>query len=454
LPGPASPVHWLGMGTTYNRTHIVMVPGFAGFDALGQLEYYAGVTPVFDVWRRQASDRRATIHYFDNLPTAGVRTRAKRLRSFLAKRIARGEFQAGDRLALVGHSTGGLDIRQLLIDLRKDPKRDAVDGTHAASGAVPPGAILDMLQRIVFLSVPQAGTNIADWVRSHPVERKLFITQVRHLVNAASNSSAVDRLEAWVTEKMAAFTGADVLRAVQDTLKELDAPPRLDAERAAEAHESAAVLELWLRHIQSDFSAIDDLTSAAADEKRSPAHRRGTELDEELASFKSCGIETLSYATLGTRPFAFEPGARVAPWKLWSPRNFTELDPQPGAAPTDIAYRLSYRACAGGPFTRVWSIDAPLACVGGEPIAGSSIETWDNDGVVNTASMFWPNGADTKLVRGDHGDIIGHYRLAPEEPNADSSRRYHSYDLLGSGSGFSKQTFQAVWEETFDFCIR
>ena len=189
------------MGTTYNRTHIVMVPGFAGFDALGQLEYYAGVTPVFDVWRRQTSDRRATIHYFDNLPTAGVRTRAKRLRSFLAKRIARGAFQAGDRLALVGHSTGGLDIRQLLIDLRQDPKHDAVDGTQAATGAVPPGAILDMLQRIVFLSVPQAGTNLADWVRSHPVERKLFITQVRHLVNAASNSSTVDRLETWVTDE-------------------------------------------------------------------------------------------------------------------------------------------------------------------------------------------------------------------------------------------------------------
>jgi hypothetical protein len=30
-----------------SRTHVVLVPGFVGFDALGQLENYAGVTDVF-----------------------------------------------------------------------------------------------------------------------------------------------------------------------------------------------------------------------------------------------------------------------------------------------------------------------------------------------------------------------------------------------------------------------
>jgi triacylglycerol lipase len=454
-----------------SRTHIVMVPGFAGFDALGQLEYYAGVTPTFDAWRRRATDQRVTLHYFDNLPTAGVRVRAKRLRNYLAKRVARGEFQPGDRLALVGHSTGGLDVRQLLLDLRQDRRPDAVDGTHVAGqdltgrdltgghvsgSAVPPGTILDMLHRIVFMSVPQAGTNIADWVSSHRTEREFFIRQLRHLVSAASHSSTLDRLEAWATEKTLAITQADLLRAVQDTLKEVDAPRGLDVERTAGAHEAAAFLELWLRHIDSDFSAIDDLTSAQPKDRKklSPAHRRASELDDELASFRSHDIETLSFATLGNRPFSFPPGERLAPWKLWSARSLAELEPRSDTAPTDIAYRLAYRACTGGPFECVWPVNALLACVGGEPIDARSIEAWDNDGIVNTASMFWPNGAKTKLVRGDHGDIIGHYRLAPEEPNADSSRRYHSYDLLGSGSGFDAETFQAVWFDTFGFCVR
>jgi triacylglycerol esterase/lipase EstA (alpha/beta hydrolase family) len=87
------------------RFHIVLIPGFAGFDALGQLEYYGRVTPLFQ--RLQIKD--LVLHYFDNLPTASVTTRASRLQSYLAKRIARGEISDGDEVTLVGHSTGGLD---------------------------------------------------------------------------------------------------------------------------------------------------------------------------------------------------------------------------------------------------------------------------------------------------------------------------------------------------------
>jgi hypothetical protein len=84
------------------RIHIVLIPGFGGFDALGQLEYYAGVTPLFHSMR----DGNAVLHYFDNFPTAAVITRAARLRSYLAKRIARSEILPGDEVVLIGHSTG------------------------------------------------------------------------------------------------------------------------------------------------------------------------------------------------------------------------------------------------------------------------------------------------------------------------------------------------------------
>ncbi|HUI44237.1 MAG TPA: hypothetical protein VL523_19905, partial [Terriglobia bacterium] len=99
-----------GNAPSCKRCHIVLIPGFAGFDALGQLEYYSGVTPLFQAW--QAGNE--VLHYFDNLPTAAVVTRATRLRSYLAKRMARGEVLAGDDVVLLGHSTGGLDIRRLL----------------------------------------------------------------------------------------------------------------------------------------------------------------------------------------------------------------------------------------------------------------------------------------------------------------------------------------------------
>ena len=102
------------------RFHIVLIPGFAGFDALGQLEYYGGITPLFQTWRAG----NQVLHYFDNFPTAAVVTRATRLRSYLARRIARGEISTSDDVILVGHSTGGLDIRRLLWDLHPPQAAD------------------------------------------------------------------------------------------------------------------------------------------------------------------------------------------------------------------------------------------------------------------------------------------------------------------------------------------
>ena len=150
-----------------SRRHIVLVPGFAGFDALGQLEYYSSVTPLFQ--NRPA----AVLHYFDNLPTAAVVTRAARLRSYLAKRIARGEIAAGDEVTLVGHSTGGLDIRRLIWDLHAHKQAILIDG----GAVVKPESILERLRSVVFLSVPHWGTNIADWVRSHSAWREMVVAE-------------------------------------------------------------------------------------------------------------------------------------------------------------------------------------------------------------------------------------------------------------------------------------
>ena len=147
------------------RIHVVLIPGFAGFDALGQLEYYAGVTPLFRKWQEQHRDRAtAVLHYFDNFPTAAVVTRAELLSQYLIKRIARGEFASNDRIALVGHSTGGLDIRLLLWHLAQSSKPVLTDGGRGKNKAVEvdPHEVLKRVDRVVFISVPQWGTNIAD----------------------------------------------------------------------------------------------------------------------------------------------------------------------------------------------------------------------------------------------------------------------------------------------------
>ena len=86
------------------------------------------------------------------------------------------------------------------------------------------------------------------------------------------------------------------------------------------------------------------------------------------------------------------------------------------------------------------------------------IELWDNDGIVNTASMLWPDGENAVLVLADHIDIVGHYKLVPvagwttDSESANQGRRYQSYDLLKSTSGFVDETFTQVWNDVFDFC--
>jgi len=115
---------------------------------------------------------------------------------------------------------------------------------------------------------------------------------------------------------------------------------------------------------------------------------------------------------------------------------------------------LGHRACAGGPF-RLPKKPIHISRVLGEspPLP---LESWDNDGIVNTASMFWPKG-DNVVVTADHLDVVGHYKLvkAPDAKRDNSGwgvdREYQSYDILRSMPQFTKKLFTNVWTEIFDF---
>ena len=424
------------------RFHIVLVPGFGGFDALGKVEYYAGVTRLFQAWK---AEKPVVLHYFDNYPTAAVVTRAARLRSYLAKRILRGELLKGDDVILVGHSTGGLDIRQLVSDLH-DPANDPV---HADGGLeVDARTILDCVRRVVFLSVPHWGTNIADWVQSHPVWRKAVVAEMKAAL-ASSQVCLLDQIEARIAGVAARLTGAEVLLAVQDALTE--ANERCGEQgplRTAGAREAASELGLYLHHMASDFHVIDDLTSQPRVEgPASPAHFDDAERRRELKRWGS--IEVLSYATIGSCPFPFVPGNPAPVWdlaKLWTYPEIAK-DAQLSAG-TDMAYRLCYCACAGGPFQPPALGGKVTRRLGAAPLR--PIEPWDNDGIVNTASMLWPK-SENVLVAGDHLDIVGHYRLIEALPAG--GRQYRSYDPLKSVPPFSGQTFAEVWTEILDFAV-
>jgi hypothetical protein len=116
-----------------------------------------------------------------------------------------------------------------------------------------------------------------------------------------------------------------------------------------------------------------------------------------------------------------------------------------------LSYRVCYRACAGGPFSRPEGGGRVTRRLDGAP--QGRLELWDNDGIVNTLSMLWPK-TENVLVAGDHLDIVGHYRLVEVDDNERDccpARRYRSYDLLRSKPPFGTQTFEKIWTEIFDF---
>jgi hypothetical protein len=429
--------------------HIVLVPGFAGFDALGQLEYYAGVTPLFHDWKKARTDRaHVVLHYFDNFPTAAVETRAMRLRDYLAKRVARGTFMPEDEVVLVGHSTGGLDIRRLIWCLAKDPnEKIPVDGDKDHAVPIQARVLLDLIKRVVFLSVPQRGTNIADWVRSYYIGQRLVVAQMRAAVEA-SQIPFIDLLQEFLVRRATVFAASQLLFAIQDSLNEADSltgsPTPM---RVASAQEAASQLALWLRHMASDFSAIDDLAAQPPkDSSSSPAHFDEEDRQKEKKYWRHFKITTRSYATVGTRPYHFS--GRAPEWNLVEPWTYPDCGvDEEVMEKTDIAYRACYRACAGGPFKAPEDSTAATYLGTNEKC---KLEDWDNDGIVNTASMLWPDGIRTQVVKGDHMDIVGHYRL--RYARKENGRRFQAYDLLGSASDF-EETFRRLWSDVFEFAL-
>lgn len=395
------------------RTHVVMVPGFGGFDALGRLNYYYGTTPLFP--------RRGALHYFENLPTASVCTRSLLLERFLCNLVTRNVIEDTDEVALVGHSTGGLDIRELLTRLDGNPT--------SAHGLV------ERIKRLVFLSTPHRGTNIADWVREHDIARKVLVNRFRQLVE---DDVTLPEFLRSLGEK--AIGHAQLFDAAEDVHRDYTPRSTKDPLEFADAREAKYQVRRWLEHTDGDFLAIDDL--AVGD----PAKQRA-KLDAERAMWARRGITARSYATLGRAPLGevhAEHALRSVPAVVKAA--FTD------ALDTDLTYRISYTACCDGPFVAGDLNRAPW--LGGK---GPFDETGDvvladsdNDGIVNTASMLLPGG-DTVIVPGDHADIIGHFERKPN--TGTGTRIYEAYDLLQSASSFTKETFCAVWNDVFAFAL-
>ncbi|HSP80355.1 MAG TPA: hypothetical protein VLQ93_17620 [Myxococcaceae bacterium] len=385
--------------------HLLLVPGFGGFDALGTFRYYEGVTRVLE-------RTPLVLHYFPNLPTASVRTRAEQLLSFLAERWRRRLIGPEDEVHLVGHSTGGLDLRQLLLRYRELEEKQRQGGQGAELAAL---EALGRIRSVQFLSTPQRGTNLASRLGRPLVRSLLFKPLMRGGYEGARGlrewgTSASSRVLRTVLRRRSRRESDNWVDALLDTLEGCHSTR--GPQREALARSSYFELLRWLLHMASDVSALSDLCPEPPPEDvpPSPAHLQDAEPERHF--LHTHGIRYASLATVAH--------PRSGRW-------------------VDLFNRL-HALTAHAPSPRLDPAQ-PLQWLS-SPGEHHMLAPSDNDGLVNTVSMVWPDPESCFLVRADHADVIGHFQSAAAEEPFGAWRRY---DLLNSASGFGEAEFEALW---------
>src|SRR5262245_27240744 len=91
------------------KIEIFLVPGFMGFDAIAHLHYFEDVEALLKR-RLAALGYDATVYPLSTVPAGAI---AKRSRYLMEQMLAKHD-RTCESVHLLGHSTGGLDVRLLL----------------------------------------------------------------------------------------------------------------------------------------------------------------------------------------------------------------------------------------------------------------------------------------------------------------------------------------------------
>lgn len=156
---------------------IFLVPGFLGFQLLGDLDYFLDVEQVL---KRHLTEKKikAEVYPVDiKVPAGSLRLRAAQL----AKEAAAMHSAKAKSVHFVGHSTGGLDIRMMLSpggaidsgrDLVEDPaSEEGVYLTPAEKQNLPD--LLEKTTSATSVATPHRGTPIANYAMRFAFDRLL-----------------------------------------------------------------------------------------------------------------------------------------------------------------------------------------------------------------------------------------------------------------------------------------
>jgi len=372
-----------------DRTHhTYLVPGFLGFANLGRLTYFGHVRRVLTE-HLSALGLEPHIHIVRTPPTASLPTRAARVAEAIDATARRG----GAPLHLIGHSSGGLDVRLLTAPGVGLPT--ALDVERLAA----------RVRTVVTVATPHHGTPLASFfttLRGQQLMQLLSLSTVYVLNFGHLPLAAL----LWMGSLLVRFGG---LVADSDVLDELFG--RLLEDFSVGRRRAVRAL---LRDVVRDQALMLQLTPEAMEVFNASVLRRSG------IRYGAVVAQAARPSLLSTLGVGLDPAAQV------THALYSALHQLIAAAPTRVspqltpdqarALRRAYRA-----------LPSPDA----------------NDGIVPTLSQTW--GPVVHGAVADHLDVLGHFRDAAHAPP--------HVDWLVSGSGFDRRRFDALWADVAHFLV-
>lgn len=380
--------------------HVFLVPGFFGFANLGQIAYFGHVRR-FLVSRLPELGMGARVHVVRPPPTASLAQRA----ACLAETIARTARGAGAEAHLVGHSSGGLDVRLLLSPGVSLPTRTRIAPVAAR------------VRSAVTVTTPHRGTPLAGFFATLRGQRLLQLLSVGTI-----RLLHLGRLP------------LSVLLPVGGLLVRLD-----DL-----ALDSRLLNELF-GSLLEDFSvgrrrAVRRLLHAVAEDQ------------SLLLQLTPEAMEVFDAAV--TAPRDVRTGSVVAQAALPNLRGTLAAGLDPAAQVLHAVYRGLHRltAAPSGGARRGQPASAALPPSHARALRrayGALPGPEASDGIVPTRSQPW--GRVLYCARGDHLDVLGHF--------SDTGRRRDAagpphVDWLSTGSGFDREQFDRLWSAVARFLVQ
>ncbi len=368
------------------RHYVFLVPGFFGFANLGDLKYFAHVRELLlAALARQGID--AVVVNVKTWPTSSVRRRAHRLLEQIAEVTPEGD----EPIHLVGHSSGGLDCRHLVVA-----------GASLAT-ELPAEAIGQRIRSVTTVATPHYGTPLASFFMTVPGARLLKLLSLSMIYSLRYGRlpiSALLQMAGVLVKLDRQVSTDDPMDQVYDQLL-----GDFSAERQREIRE-------FFREVNQDQSLIQQLVPAAMGTFN--AHNRdvpGVRYGSVVARARSPGVGTTVSAGLS----AYSQASHALYAGLWAATSRMPNDrlPLPNAA----------------------QVHALTASFGTLP------ESQHSDGFVPTLSQIW--GEVIHVAHADHHDLIGHF----DDPTHDPPH----YDWITCGSGFKRPQFEVLWGQVARF---